>query len=76
MGYYVDILLPGADLNDSLDKLGRQVGGLYAESWNANKRKFYDDKPFDLNINAFASMWFDGALKIFVVYNDQTNEAQ
>lgn len=74
MGYYADILVPDNDLNASLDKLGRLVGPLYAEAWNKNKRKHYGDKPFDLNINAFAAMWFDGALKIFVLYDDSNND--
>lgn len=75
MNHYIDILIPDSDLNTSLDKLGRQVGGLYAEGWMKNKRHLYSDKPFELNINAFAAMWFDGALKIFVVYDQETNEA-
>ena len=73
MGIYVDILQPSSDLNDALDSLGRKVGPLYAKAWEA-KKKYYDDKPFDLHINMFAMLWFDGNMKVFVVYDDRTHE--
>lgn len=67
---YVDLLEPVKDLDISLDSLQSTLGVLYPESWEANSRKLYK-RPFNLNINAFSNMWFNGAVKIFVAYDDK-----
>ena len=68
-----DILEPTSNLDESLDKLGRIVGPLYQESWDKTKSTTYGGAPFNLNINAFANMWFAKALKIFVAYDADRN---
>lgn len=60
-----DILEPSSDYNASLDGLSKYIGKIYAESWAHDKQETYK-KPFDLNIAAFARMWFDHSLKIFL----------
>lgn len=70
MGYYIDLLEPNKDLNVALDNLGNNLAVLYQECWDKNQRQFYGDKPFDLAINTFASMWFHGDMKLFMVYDD------
>lgn len=75
MGYYIDIFDPHGDVNEALDSLGRNIGMLYSEAWAANKQKDYDNKPFDLHVNSFATLWLEGHLKIFFVYDDATKEA-
>jgi hypothetical protein len=69
---HVDILEPKNDVTTSVEELGRIIGGLYPEAWD--KRKiYYSDKQFDLNINAFATVWLDGVMKVFVVYDRENN---
>lgn len=60
-----DILEPSSDYNASLDGLSKYIGKIYAESWAHDKQDTYK-KPFDLNIAAFARMWFNHSLKIFI----------
>lgn len=60
-----DILEPSSDYNASLDGLSKYLGKIYMDSWNAEKRDVYK-KPFDLNIAAFAQMWFHHSLKVFL----------
>lgn len=64
-----DILEPSSDYNASLDGLYKYLGSIYAESWHEDKEGTYN-KPFSLNIAAFARMWFDHALKIFIAMED------
>lgn len=73
--YYIEFLEPDADLNKALDELGKSIGVLYQEAWDKHKRHLYSDKPFDLNINAFANAWFAKAMKVFVVRDTQTQES-
>lgn len=72
MGYTYDLLEPSDDLDKSLDVLSKNLSKLYYESWEADKRANYD-RAFNLNINAFAQMWFNRHLKIFMAY-DEYNE--
>lgn len=70
MTYYYDMLEPSENLDQSLEKLGNNLASLYHESWEADKRQNYN-KPFNLNINAFAQMWFNGHLRIFMAYDEK-----
>lgn len=69
--YFVDILEPSEDLNVAMDRLGKTIGVLYQEAWDKNKKHLYDNKPFDLHINAFANMWFNRNLKLFIMYDGE-----
>lgn len=66
MDFYVDLLEPTSDLNTALDNLGRAVGVLYQKHWEEEQQKYYNDKPFNLNVQAFAQLWINGDLKIFI----------
>lgn len=68
----VDILEPDIDLNKAIDTLGRVLGPMLGKAWE-NKRKAYDDKPFNLNVNVFTQLWINKDMKIFVAYDDNDN---
>lgn len=68
----VDILEPDIDLNKAIDTLGRVLGPMLGKAWE-NKRKAYDDKPFNLNVNVFTQLWINKDMKIFVAYDDNNN---
>ena len=70
--YHYDILEPDSDLTIAVDNLQHELGALYKESWDTDKRAAYGDKPFALNIEAFARMWFTKSLKIFMAYDERT----
>lgn len=74
MDYYVDLLEPVRDLNKALDLLGNAVGRLYQKHWDEEQKKHYNDKPFNLNVQAFAQMWYNGDIKVFIVRKRDTNE--
>ena len=59
----VDILEPDIDLNKAIDTLGRVLGPMLGKAWE-NKRKAYDDKPFNLNVNVFTQLWINKDMKI------------
>ena len=69
MSYKYDLLEPATDRNKAIDDLTAAIGTLYAESWNRDKEAEYK-RPFALNIAAFTNLWFGGALKLFMAYDD------
>lgn len=71
--YHYDILEPDSDLTIAVDNLQHELGALYKESWDTDKRAAYGDKPFALNIEAFARMWFTKSLKIFMAYDERND---
>lgn len=73
MDYYIDLLEPISDLNSALDTLGNAVGALYQKHWEEEQQKYYN-KPFSLNVQAFAQLWFSGDMKIFVARNRSDNK--
>lgn len=73
MDYYIDLLEPTSDLNTALDALGNAVGKLYQKHWEEEQQKYYNDKPFNLNVQAFAQMWLGGDLKIFISRKREDN---
>lgn len=75
MMYTFDILEPGPDQNAALDGLTRIFAPLYAESWMKEKAPARGNPPYDMNVGAFASMWFANSMRIFVAY-DEHREAQ
>lgn len=65
-----DILEPGDNPEESLDKLTSIFAPLYTASWVAEKAKLYGDPPYSMNIAAFATLWMSKALRIFIGYRD------
>lgn len=65
-----DILEPGDNPDESLDKLTSIFAPLYTASWVAEKSKLYGDPPYSMNIAAFAALWMSKALRIFIGYRD------
>lgn len=74
MDYYIDLLEPPRDLNDALDVLGNAIGALYQKHWNEEQKKYYNDKPFDLNVQVFAQLWYRGDIKIFIARSRSENK--
>ena len=66
-----DILeVPEGDKSAALEAMGRAVAPLVAKAWEAD-RKFFGDRPFNLNAQAMAQLWLSGDLKIFVAYDER-----
>ena len=66
-----DILeVPEGDKSAALEAMGRAVAPLMAKAWEED-RKFFGDRPFNLNAQAMAQLWLSGDLKIFVAYDDK-----
>lgn len=65
-----DLLEPGDNPDESLDKLTSVFAPLYTASWVAEKSKFYGDPPYNMNIAVFASLWMSKTMKIFMGYRD------
>jgi hypothetical protein len=66
-----DILeVPEGDKTAALEAMGRAVAPLMAKAWE-DDRKFFGDKPFNLNAPAMAQLWLSGDLKIFVAYDER-----
>jgi len=74
MAYYFDILEPTENFDESLDALTKNLGTLYMESWENDKRNIYN-RPFNLNIATFAHLWFSKSLKLFIAYEEGTDKA-
>ena len=72
--YYFDLLQPTENLDKAMNDLGNTLGVLYQEMWSKYGSKHHDDKPFELNIQAFSSMWFNGSITLFVAYEVGTNK--
>ena len=68
MSYRIDILEPDSDINVALDDLTREFAPLYTASWVNEKQRIYG-KPFDMNVQTFAQLWFTKALKIFMAWD-------
>lgn len=70
MGYYTyDLLEPGHDLNAALDELTSTFAPLYTESFIKEKAPKKGNPAFDMNVNAFAQMWFSKVMRIFMAYD-------
>lgn len=69
--YTIDILEADKDLNKALDQLGENLAELYRDCWDETKKTTYDNKPFDLHIEAFARLWLNKVMKIFMAYDDK-----
>lgn len=65
-----DALEPLRDLNASLDILTTTFAPIYTECWLKDKAPSRGDPPFDMNVGAFAQMWFSKAMRIFMAYGD------
>ena len=74
MNIYCDIFEPTSDANASLEQLAEKFSGLYGEAWDKDKRAYYS-RPFEPNIPAFARMWLDKTLKLFMAYDRDTGKS-
>lgn len=70
-----DMLEPLADLNASLDLLTGVFAPIYTEHWVKDEAPLRGNPPFDMNVNAFAQMWFAKTLRIFIAYGDDKKVA-
>lgn len=75
MSVRYDILEPMSDLNASLDLLTSVFAPIYTEHWVKDIAPTRDNRPFDMNVNVFANMWFSKALRIFMAYGDDGKAA-
>lgn len=66
-----DMLEPLSDLNASLDLLTGVFAPIYTEHWVKDEAPLRGNPPFDMNVNAFAQMWFAKTLRIFMAYEDK-----
>lgn len=73
--YYIDVVEPSKDLDKAFETIGKDVVSLYRELWDKWKSKYYGSAPFELNINAFANLWFSKNMKLFLVRNKINQEA-
>lgn len=73
--YYIDIVQPSTNLDEAFETIGKDVAGLYKELWGKWKSKYYEDAPFELNINGFANMWFSKNMKVFIVRDKESKDA-
>lgn len=64
-----DLLEPLTDLNASLDLLTNVFAPLYTESWVQEKAQYHNGAKFDINIGAFAQMWYSKIMRIFIAYD-------
>lgn len=69
--YTYDLFEPSEDNERSLDRLSKEFAPLHMQAWEKAKRPNYN-KPYDMNVGAFANMWLSHALKIFMAYEDGT----
>lgn len=67
--YYVDILEPKQNPEESIRLLAEVITPLYHTYWEKTQQEKYDGRPFDLQAQIFTSLWFTGASKIFIAYN-------
>lgn len=65
-----DVLEPSDNVDESLKRLTDIFAPLYTASWVAEKAKLYGDPPFNMNVAAFASMWLNKSMRIFIGYQD------
>ena len=63
--FYVDILEPKQDLEESVGLTSTLMAPLYQKCWKEEQEEYYG-KPFDLQAQLFLDLWFTGGSKIFL----------
>lgn len=63
-------LMPVDDPQASLDLLTDKFAKIYTESWFAEKAAQHPGKQYNMNVNVFAHMWMQKALRIFLAYDN------
>lgn len=69
MSITYDLFEPSTNSDESLEKLTRDFAPLHMQAWKQAKQDAYG-KGYDLNVGAFANMWLNRTLKIFMAYKD------
>ena len=69
--FYVDILEPKQDPNESSVMLSKIIAPLYQRCWSEEQEPYYK-KSFDLQVQLFLNLWFTGGSKIFIAYEKVT----
>lgn len=67
MEFTYDLLEPGANQEESLERLTKIFAPLHAEAWTQKQ----DFAPYDMNVGAFVNMWLSNTLRIFIAYDRQ-----
>lgn len=63
--FYVDILEPKQDPEESVRLASTVLAPLYQKCWQEEQEPHYG-KPFDLHAQLFLDLWFTGGSKIFL----------
>ena len=63
--FYVDILEPKQDPEESVKLASTVLAPLYQKCWQEEQEPHYG-KPFDLHAQLFLDLWFTGGSKIFL----------
>lgn len=56
------------DLDSTVRRLSDSFGTLFMEMWEQRK-KYYNDKPLELHIAAYMNLLCNGAIKLFILYD-------
>ena len=67
--YTYDLFEPSNNNDESLERLTREFAPLHMKSWEEVKKRHYN-KSYDLNVSAFAALWLNKSLKIFMAYEE------
>lgn len=67
--YTYDLFEPSKSNDESLERLTKEFAPLHMQSWETVKKRHYN-KPYDLNVAAFAALWLNRSLKIFMAYEE------
>ena len=66
--YYIDLLEPVRDVTEAFRILQEAFSDLSYKHWIEEQEKYYK-KPYSLNVQTFAQSWYDGNLKLFMVWS-------
>ena len=72
--FYVDILEPKQDPEESVRLASTVLAPLYQKCWQEEQEPYYG-KPFDLHAQLFLDLWFTGGSKIFLARRRGSDEA-
>lgn len=64
-----DLFEPSSNNDESLNRLTQEFAPLHAKAWHEVKQKSYN-RPYDMSVATFATMWLNKTMKIFMAYED------
>lgn len=67
--YTYDLFEPSTNNDESLERLTKEFAPLHMKAWHDSKMPHYG-KQYDLNVAAFAAMWLNKSLRIFMAYEN------